>query len=245
MTGESARDRAVTALALFSLSVLVHAATIPVSLGSLGALLLRNDVLALSPNTTFVYDDVPAIEQNKWIIDPSTDWRELFTTRDFWGGELALTTSHKSYRPVTSLTYRLQVLWGSGSGGGSGDKDLLYAIDPALLTCGTSCTVADALWTIDMGHTFSQPVAIGANGHLYASQGDVLYAFAPVKMAACSETCSETPRGTLLRRAASLDALLGRACLPLERLHPEHSSPLPLSSTKSHHRSELVIESVR
>ena len=118
MTGESARDRAVTALALFFLSVLVHAATIPVSLGWLGALLLRNDVLALSPNTTFVYDDVPAIEQHKWIIDPSTDWRDLFTTRDFWGGELALTTSHKSYRPVTSLTYRLQVLWGSGSGGG-------------------------------------------------------------------------------------------------------------------------------
>ena len=99
--------RRVVGSLLFLLAVLAHIATVPVPLGPLGAYLLQND----PPNTTYVYDDVPAIEQNAWVVDPYTDWRELFTTRDFWGGELALTTSHKSYRPVTSLTYRMQVQW--------------------------------------------------------------------------------------------------------------------------------------
>ena len=35
----------------------------------------------------------------------------MFTVRDFWGNYLAWASSHKSYRPITSLSYRLQVLF--------------------------------------------------------------------------------------------------------------------------------------
>ena len=65
--------RRVVGSLLFLLAVLAHIATVPVPLGPHGAYLLQND----PPNTTYVYDDVPAIEQNAWVVDPYTDWREL------------------------------------------------------------------------------------------------------------------------------------------------------------------------
>ena len=61
----------VAAVSLFLLAVLAHIASVPISLGPLDALLFHND----TPNTTYVYDDVPAIEQNAWVVDPGTDWR--------------------------------------------------------------------------------------------------------------------------------------------------------------------------
>jgi hypothetical protein len=97
-------------LLCFLVGVLCHLVTVPVPLGPhfiFGAF--------STPNTTYVYDDVVAIEQNPFVYDPTTSWQELFTTRDFWGNVLAWASSHKSYRPITSLSYRLQVLW-DGSG---------------------------------------------------------------------------------------------------------------------------------
>ena len=97
-------------LLCFLAGVLCHLVTVPVPLGPkliFGAF--------STPNTTYVYDDVVAIEQNPFVHDPTTSWQELFTTRDFWGNVLAWASSHKSYRPITSLSYRLQVLW-DGSG---------------------------------------------------------------------------------------------------------------------------------
>ena len=97
----------------FLTAVLTHVVTVPIELGAIGEFLLGKHIA--HPNTTYVYDDVPAIEKNRWVIDASTEWQELFKSRDFWGGDLRLTTSHKSYRPLTSLSYRIQVLW-SGLG---------------------------------------------------------------------------------------------------------------------------------
>ena len=53
----------------------------------------------------FVFDDIPAVLRNKDVVarSPVHLWKH-----DFWGGNLSSPTSHKSYRPLTSLTYWLQ-----------------------------------------------------------------------------------------------------------------------------------------
>uniref|UniRef100_A0A4W6C4H4 Protein O-mannosyl-transferase TMTC3 n=1 Tax=Lates calcarifer TaxID=8187 RepID=A0A4W6C4H4_LATCA len=57
----------------------------------------------------FVFDDVSAILDNK-DLRPSTPIRNLFLN-DFWGTPMAEERSHKSYRPLTVLTFRLNYLF--------------------------------------------------------------------------------------------------------------------------------------
>lgn len=57
----------------------------------------------LSLGADFVFDDSKAIVTNVDVLraDISLDlWHH-----DFWGGEMTSTTSHKSYRPLTVLTF--------------------------------------------------------------------------------------------------------------------------------------------
>lgn len=58
----------------------------------------------------FVFDDVSAILDNK-DLRPSTPLKNLFLN-DFWGTPMSEERSHKSYRPLTVLTFRLNYLWG-------------------------------------------------------------------------------------------------------------------------------------
>ncbi|KAM6937583.1 protein O-mannosyl-transferase TMTC3 [Xenentodon cancila] len=57
----------------------------------------------------FVFDDVSAILDNK-DLRPSTPLFNLFLN-DFWGTPMAEERSHKSYRPLTVLTFRLNYLF--------------------------------------------------------------------------------------------------------------------------------------
>lgn len=57
----------------------------------------------------FVFDDVSAILDNK-DLHPSTPLLNLFRN-DFWGTPMAEERSHKSYRPLTVLTFRLNYLF--------------------------------------------------------------------------------------------------------------------------------------
>lgn len=57
----------------------------------------------------FVFDDVSAILDNK-DLRPATPLRNLFLN-DFWGTPMAEERSHKSYRPLTVLTFRLNYLF--------------------------------------------------------------------------------------------------------------------------------------
>lgn len=54
----------------------------------------------------FVFDDSEAIVNNKDIDPAASSVGEVFA-HDFWGSKIALNTSHKSYRPLTVLTFRL------------------------------------------------------------------------------------------------------------------------------------------
>ncbi|KFP33950.1 Transmembrane and TPR repeat-containing protein 3, partial [Colius striatus] len=57
----------------------------------------------------FVFDDVSAILDNK-DLHPSTPLTNLFQN-DFWGTPMSEERSHKSYRPLTVLTFRLNYLF--------------------------------------------------------------------------------------------------------------------------------------
>lgn len=55
-----------------------------------------------------VHDDIFAIRDNA-DIRPSTPVTQLWVN-DFWGESMSSPTSHKSYRPITVLTFRLNYL---------------------------------------------------------------------------------------------------------------------------------------
>ena len=52
----------------------------------------------------FVFDDTEAIVNNADVM-PSTPYTVLFSN-DFWGRSVVSNRSHKSYRPLTVLTFR-------------------------------------------------------------------------------------------------------------------------------------------
>ena len=58
----------------------------------------------------FVFDDVTAIRDNR-DLRPHVPWRNLLYN-DFWGTPMSKEQSHKSYRPVTVATFRLNYALG-------------------------------------------------------------------------------------------------------------------------------------
>uniref|UniRef100_A0A8D3C6M9 dolichyl-phosphate-mannose--protein mannosyltransferase n=1 Tax=Scophthalmus maximus TaxID=52904 RepID=A0A8D3C6M9_SCOMX len=60
----------------------------------------------------FVFDDSEAIVNNK-DLKPTTPLNNIWTN-DFWGSNLSSNSSHKSYRPLTVLTFRLNYLLAGG-----------------------------------------------------------------------------------------------------------------------------------
>ena len=74
--------------------------------------IFRNALLALvivlcygnSLTGQFLHDDIPAIVDNPDVIG-TRSFVELFTN-DFWGMSMSHSASHKSYRPITTITFR-------------------------------------------------------------------------------------------------------------------------------------------
>ncbi|KAL3909867.1 MAG: hypothetical protein SGARI_002387 [Bacillariaceae sp.] len=56
----------------------------------------------------YVYDDAGSVVKNI-VVNGSVDWKEVFK-RDFWGVDMKETQSHKSFRPITTLTFRANYL---------------------------------------------------------------------------------------------------------------------------------------
>lgn len=52
----------------------------------------------------FVHDDIKAISGNSDVTGENS-LRQVFL-HDFWGADMQSNTSHKSYRPITILTFR-------------------------------------------------------------------------------------------------------------------------------------------
>lgn len=52
----------------------------------------------------WVYDDAGSVIKNV-VVNGMVDWKEAFT-RDYWGTEMKNVQSHKSFRPITTLTLK-------------------------------------------------------------------------------------------------------------------------------------------
>ena len=80
----------------------------PLASAALGVLLFSgNETL----HGSFVYDDAGTVQRNP-DVDPSKKTWEEVLTHDIWGENLTSPTSHKSFRPVVSWTYRQNHAWG-------------------------------------------------------------------------------------------------------------------------------------
>ncbi|KYN23028.1 Transmembrane and TPR repeat-containing protein 3 [Trachymyrmex cornetzi] len=55
----------------------------------------------------FVHDDIPAVVRNRDVIGEAS-WSSVLND-DFWGTPMESINSHKSYRPFTTLTFRIEV----------------------------------------------------------------------------------------------------------------------------------------
>ena len=64
-------------------------------------------------NAGLLYDDETAILRNRCVVDKRSTLSDVFNT-DFWGYPLHMVGSHKSYRPITTLTFRMQVQYVNG-----------------------------------------------------------------------------------------------------------------------------------
>ncbi|KAF1372685.1 hypothetical protein PFLUV_G00268490 [Perca fluviatilis] len=77
-----------------------------------------------------VHDDVWAIINNP-DVRPGSSLRNIFSN-DFWGKRMADNTSHKSYRPLCILTFKLNILLG-------GMTPLYFHIVNVCLHCAVTC----------------------------------------------------------------------------------------------------------
>ncbi|KAM8883413.1 protein O-mannosyl-transferase TMTC1 [Synchiropus picturatus] len=77
-----------------------------------------------------VHDDVWAIINNP-DVRPGSSLRNIFTN-DFWGKKMSDNTSHKSYRPLCILTFKLNILLG-------GMVPLYFHMVNLCLHCGVTC----------------------------------------------------------------------------------------------------------
>jgi protein O-mannosyl-transferase len=66
------------------------------------AMLAYWDARALTGD--FVYDDAGSVVKNV-VVNGSVDWKQAFQ-RDYWGVEMTTAQSHKSFRPITTLTLK-------------------------------------------------------------------------------------------------------------------------------------------
>ena len=59
---------------------------------------------------SFVFDDTEAVVNNMDVKGPDFSLARLFVN-DFWGTSLEHKASHKSYRPLTVLTFRCRIFF--------------------------------------------------------------------------------------------------------------------------------------
>lgn len=78
----------------------------------------------------FVHDDVWAISNNP-DVRPGSSFGNIFTN-DFWGKRMADNTSHKSYRPLCILTFKLNIQLG-------GMTPLYFHMVNVCLHCAVTC----------------------------------------------------------------------------------------------------------
>nr|XP_028602843.1 protein O-mannosyl-transferase TMTC2 isoform X2 [Podarcis muralis] len=117
--------------------------------------------LALYLNTLgadFCYDDSRAIKTNQDLL-PETPWTQIFYN-DFWGTLLTHSGSHKSYRPLCTLSFRINhAIGGMDPWSYHLVNVLLHAAVTGLFTNFSRILFGDGYWTLLAGLLFaSHPI---------------------------------------------------------------------------------------
>jgi len=64
-------------------------------------------------NGRWVYDDAGSVIKNV-VVNGKVPWKDAFT-RDFWGQPMIEAGSHKSFRPITTLSFKLNYMYETSS----------------------------------------------------------------------------------------------------------------------------------
>ena len=154
----------------------------------------------------FVFDDTYAITGNADVTGADgVGWWEalprIFLQHDFWGQDIAKPDSHKSYRPLTTLSFRLCHAWGGGAPESYHAVNvLLHALASYLVVTLSRRTGADRPSSLLAGCWFAaHPVHVEAVTGL-VGRADVL---SSVLLLLGALTC-QRPRRVYPRRARTL-----------------------------------------
>jgi Domain of unknown function (DUF1736) len=163
----------------------------------------------------WVYDDAGSVAKNV-VVNGQVPWEDAFT-RDFWGTPMNEPASHKSFRPVTTLTFKLN--WDLANYLGTNDTDLhtyYFHVVNVLLHGINSGLVTEAA-----AYVFDDAAVLGGT-----LEGDVLaqlitgllFALHPVHAEAVSNI---TSRGEMLMTLFFLTAFLSFASHIPSRTSPK------------------------
>lgn len=144
----------------------------------------------------FVYDDAGTLKKNV-VVNGSVPWTDVFT-RDFWGMPMADVQSHKSFRPITTITFRLNWILSEWLGQSETDQHTygFHLVNVGLHGLVTTL-ITEAAAFVFCGGTQSDMLAITITG--------AIFAFHPVHAEAVSNL---TSRGELLMSCFFLTAFL-------------------------------------
>ena len=102
------------------------------------------DKQALTGN--WVYDDAGSVLKNI-VVNGQVPWTDVFT-RDFWGTSMKEVTSHKSFRPLTTITFKLNWILNEHFGREGVNTHWYHVVNVALhgIATGLVTEVAAFVW---------------------------------------------------------------------------------------------------
>ena len=151
-------------------SVLGPAGAAPHTWLLLGVAALAMAAYANSVTNDLAFDDHLAIRNNA-IVDPLQSGLKDILTHDFWGKDLTKIDSHKSWRPLTTLSFRLNVQLAGGFDAWSLHltNNVLHAAASALVAhvghemfrCRLTAALGGALFALHPVHTEAVSSVVG------------------------------------------------------------------------------------
>lgn len=147
----------------------------------------------------YVYDDLGSIQKNV-VVTGQAPWTDVFRV-DYWGAPLSEPVSHKSFRPVTTLTFRVNRVLSDRLGqSGTDDETYYYHVVNVLLHGAVVFLATEAAsFVFDGGTTFDSSARLVTG---------LLFGLHPVHAEAVSNI---TSRGELLMSTFFLLAFLSYA----------------------------------
>lgn len=150
----------------------------------------------------FVYDDSASLKHNP-LVKAEVPWIEILS-RDFWGTPLREAASHKSFRPLTTLSFRWNWSVSVANGTDRDENQHLYGfhiVNVLLHALVTALATEASGWVLDLDRSKDRnTVAQFVTG--------VLFAIHPVH---CETVSNVTSRGELLMSFFSMLAFLSFA----------------------------------